>query len=121
MSRLVLIALLLLTACAPTRESCENRVTREIRKLDALIVEGRRDLERGYRYEVEPRNSGLGLTFCSASNRVRLCTGSRDHYVRRPVAIDPEAEHRKLDLLEARRMRLARQGAEECARRYAGS
>ena len=119
MRRLVLALLLPIAACAPPREACENRVAREIRRLDTLLVETRRDLARGYRFEYyERRGFGLGLVLCSGSDNVRFCTGTGDRLVRRSVAVDPEAERRKLDLLEARRMRLAQQGEELCAARY---
>ncbi len=118
MRRLALLLLIPLAACAAPREACQDRVSGEIRRLDRLIVETRRDLARGYRYEAEYRDGGFGLVLCSGRRDVRFCTSSGDRYVRRTVAVDPEAEQRKLDLLEARRMRLAQEGAEACAARY---
>ncbi len=118
MRRVALALLLPLVACAQTRDSCEQDVAREIRRLDALIVETRTDLARGYRYETEYRRSGVGLVLCSGRHSVRFCTATDDRPVRRAVAVDPAAEQRKLDLLEARRMRLAREGAAACAARY---
>ena len=122
--RLPLLSLmLLLAACAQTRQSCEANVLREIRRLDELIVETRRDLARGYTYERELRPPGpafgTGLTFCSGGDGVSFCTttgtGLRDRVVERREAIDPRAEQRTLDYLEARRARLAQEGAAACA------
>ena len=123
MRPLLLTLMLLLAACGQTRQSCEADVLREIRRLDELIVETRRNLARGYAYERELRSRGpafgTGLTLCSGGDGINVCTstgtGGWDRTVERRVAIDPQAEQRKLDYLEARRMQLAQEGDAACA------
>jgi hypothetical protein len=114
-----LLVLLALAACAAPREACEDRVGVEIRRLNALIAETRADLARGYRTERDYRDGfGVGLTLCSGGRDVRFCTGSGTRYRIDREAVDPEAERRKLDALEARRTRLALRGEEACRARY---
>lgn len=101
-----LSAIALASACATPEERCVARESRELRTVEALISETNQNLARGYAYVRETRlrprltfcaghrHANVGLSFCRANDIVQT---------RVPVAIDPEAEHRKLATLEARR------------------
>lgn len=112
MTRLVsrLALCLALAACATPEERCVIDATKELRTVDGLIAETEGNLARGYAIdrEVERRPR---LTFCTGGIRNRVgmsfCTTEDIIYRDRPVALDPEAERRKLALLKDRRARLA--------------
>ncbi|MCX7888642.1 MAG: hypothetical protein N2422_02785 [Rhodobacteraceae bacterium] len=100
-------ALSLLSACEEPPAACNSAAARELATVDRLIAETRADIARGYRLETAPpanvafcvggQNNNVGLSFCSDGARTRK------------VPIDPAAEKRKLDNLEARRSALAAQ------------
>ncbi|MBM9593251.1 hypothetical protein [Roseitranquillus sediminis] len=117
MHRLTLLLLIPLIACAEPAERCERAVEREIRVVSRLIDETERNLRRGYAYELEPRHIRTGLTLCSGGRNVSFCTGGYNTPRRTPVAIDPEAEQRKLDKLQARRSALVSRGVGTCVDR----
>lgn len=100
---------LLLAACATPQERCVIDATRDLRTVEALIAETQANLQRGFAFDrtVERRPR---LTFCTGTrhNNVGVSFCTRDDVVVRdePVAIDPEAERRKLGLLRARRAEL---------------
>ncbi|SPH24860.1 hypothetical protein DEA8626_03894 [Defluviimonas aquaemixtae] len=106
MFRPALLCLSLASACADTTTHCAGSETRELRIVERLIEETRADISRGYRRERV--DSGATVNFCVGGHEsnvgVSFCTdpGRRS----RPVAIDAEAEARKLDALLARRDRL---------------
>lgn len=85
---------------------CAGPELREVQTLDRLIAETRDRLNRGY--VLERQDSGANVNFCLGGRRshvgLSFCTdpGTRT----RPVAIDTEAEERKLAALEARRAAL---------------
>jgi hypothetical protein len=107
---LVLLVLLPLVACATPRQQCINDATRDLQVLDRLIIETRQNLDRGFAIEQEvvPR---VGFTYCfgnSWSNAgVSFCSNNSTQVRNRPVAIDTEAERRKLAELETRRVEVA--------------
>ncbi|WP_108263297.1 hypothetical protein [Mangrovicoccus ximenensis] len=103
------LGLLLLAACGTPQERCSSDLSREERRLDALISETRTNLARGYTYETEYRDVNFGMTLCNRGPHVGWCYDHRTRPVRRAVAIDPEAERRKLDALLLKRSQL--QGA----------
>jgi hypothetical protein len=105
----LILCALTLAACATPQERCVLNATKELRTVDGLIAESEANLARGYaierEYERRPR-----LTFCAGGIRsnvgLSFCRDT-DLYVRdRPVALDPEAERRKLALLRERKARL---------------
>lgn len=125
---LIALALLLLSACGTRQEQCIRSATREIGTLDRLIAESETNLARGYAYEtreilrygwrrcdddlIYPRHPG------------RMCFEPVPDTVRRPVAIDPGAESRKIDGLKARRAALvgpASARVEACRATYSES
>jgi hypothetical protein len=82
---------------------CAGPQERELRKVETLIADSRATLDRGYR--MERVESGARVNFClgGARSNVGLSFCSDPGTVRRPVAIDTEAEQRKLASLEAQR------------------
>jgi len=109
MSRLIICAFVLLAACATPREQCTLEATKDLRVLDELIAQTERNIERGYGTErdIEPR---VHLTFCHRpSDGFQWCRRQTTQVVERPVAIDLDAERRKLRSMKTRRAEIARQ------------
>ena len=113
-----LTTLCLLAACATPAERCVIDATKELRRVEALIAETEGNLARGYAIdrtaERRPR-----LTFCTGTYRsqvgVSFCTEEDIVYRERPVAIDPQAERRKLSILADRRIALRRTSEQQIA------
>ena len=101
--RACLLLLIFATACTHYPDDCNRRAVAELRTVNRLIAETRENLARGYSYEVEESGLSAGFVLCTGGHPVNLCTGSDTTYRRRPVAIDPEAERRKLESLLSRR------------------
>ena len=97
------LLLAFVAACTQYPDDCDRRALRELRVVDNLIEETRVNLGRGYAYETVETRFDTDFVFCSGTGNVALCTGSDNGYRRRPVAIDPEAERRKLRSLTERR------------------
>ena len=112
--RLLPLLLLLLAACAEPADRCARAISRDLRIVNALIDETRLNLARGYAYETEEARLRSGLVLCSGGGNVRFCTSNRSVPRRVPVAVDPAAEQRKLDLLLQRRDALRARGLELC-------
>lgn len=115
-SRLILVALL--AACGTPQEQCIGTATRELTAVRELRAEVAANLARGYgweSYEVArmvwvicgewpPKEKG-------GEGRPRYCLEEEKDVFRRRVAIDPEAEGRKLAGLKAREAALSREAA----------
>ena len=111
-----LALVLTLTACGTPQEQCIRANTKELRQVDALIAETRANLSRGYGYDEQtvtdwdwapcfpsrPNVAGTGRD---------MCWEPYERTVRKPVAIDPAAENRKLAALTERRKVLASRAA----------
>ncbi len=109
-----LALVLAVTACGTPQEQCIRANTKELRQVDGLIAETRANLSRGYGYDEQtvtdwdwepcfpsrPNVAGTGRD---------MCWEPYERTVRKPVAIDPAAENRKLAALTARRKVLASQ------------
>jgi hypothetical protein len=116
LSRLTL--LLALAACATPQQRCAIDATKELRTLDTLIAETEANLARGYAIdrtaERRPR-----LTFCTGGFHshvgMSFCTADDIVYRDRPVAIDPQAEQRKLAELRQRRSAIAAKAQRDLA------
>lgn len=123
----VLIAVLLLAACATPRQSCERNALYDLRAVDALIVETEQTLARGYALRPEPYRRS-SVRFCYSTrvgdrNRVGfiMCDQPELGVRERPVAVDLRAERAKLVELKKKRKDLARVAARnlaECRARY---
>lgn len=120
MRRLILLLLLPLAACATPRQQCERAATEDLRIIDALIVETKQNIARGYRLEqvvtTRPR-----LTFCYGGRHYHdrfgmvFCETSETLVTERPVAIDLKAERAKLASLKEKRPEIARRAAQALA------
>lgn len=112
-----------LAACATPQERCIASVTRDLRVVDGLIGEAQVNLARGYGIRettvyvpawrncappviVQPQGGGPAVVVPG-----QLCLEDRAQTVRRPVAIDLDAERRKLAQLEKQRTLLAARAA----------
>ncbi|MGB3313032.1 MAG: hypothetical protein WBB85_01360 [Albidovulum sp.] len=101
---LVPLIVLAVTACEQDPATrCAGPQTRELRTVETLIADSRSALDRGYR--MERAESGARVNFClgGARSNVGLSYCTDPGAARRAVAIDTEAEKRKLASLEARR------------------
>lgn len=115
MKRLLLPALLALTACGTPQEQCITRNTRDLRTIDRLITETKGNLDRGYAYE-EVTIWTPSWEYCDPPPVAegeqppppRLCLDEEQETIRRPKAIDLAAEAKKLDGLRTKRAQLAR-------------
>lgn len=115
-SRLLLLPLLALAACATPLERCERAATEDLRVLDALIVETQQNIDRGYAIDQEIRESPyLRLCYGRSVDDGRLgmvfCNDRRTIVRDRPVAIDLDAERAKLASLKAKRSEVAQRAA----------
>lgn len=116
MSRfLSLAALALLVACASPRERCEREASRDLDILNGLIAESEATLERGYAYE-EVRYPDVRVRLCYNNGGPGFfCGSNRVRTERRPVAVDLDAERRKLATLEEKRRELVLRTQREVA------
>lgn len=104
--RAIPILLLLAAACTTYPDACDRRALHELRTVERLIAETRRNLERGYTYVTEQRTRSR-LVLCTGGDNVGFCTSNEPVYRERAVAIDPASERRKLESLLSRREALA--------------
>jgi hypothetical protein len=119
LARLCLPALcLVLAGCGTPQERCIASVTRDLRIVDRLIADSQANLARGYALV----NQTVYVTtwdYCSGPVLVQpnvggppvlipgqMCLDDQARTVRRPVAIDPAAEKRKLAGLQDQRKKL---------------
>lgn len=111
-----LIAAFTLSACSTPQERCVTGASEELRRLERLIAQTETDLARGYTIEQELR-PGFELEFCHDVNgNFRWCNRHVTRVSEKEVAIDPAAEQRKLDALNARRDALLPGYGDELAR-----
>lgn len=111
--------LVFLAACGTPQERCIRNATQELRIIDELIGEVQANLARGYAYEtyeITRTQWEICGYYDYESNgeirsRPRYCLDDVTDTVRRRVAIDPQAEERKLAGLQAKRQPLARRSA----------
>ncbi|MGB3313033.1 MAG: hypothetical protein WBB85_01365 [Albidovulum sp.] len=112
---------LILAACGTPQERCIRSATQEARILDRLIAETEANLARGYAFESREVVRHV-WTVCDDHirrdrHRVRpMCFEPEVRTVKRPLAIDPQVEARKLDGLKERRAALARRATGDIAR-----
>jgi hypothetical protein len=100
------LLLLPLAACATPQEQCVAAATQDLRVLDALILETRTNIERGFGVE-EVIVPNSGFTWCYGNwgynTGINFCSAPSTRTVERPVTIDLEVERRKLRELERSR------------------
>jgi len=109
---------LMLAGCGTPQERCISSVTRDLRVVDRLIAESQANLARGYAVVnqtvyvpvweyctppvlVRPKDGSQPVLVPG-----RMCLDDEPRTVRRPVAIDPAAEKRKLAGLQDQRRKL---------------
>ena len=105
--RAIPLLLLLAAACTTYPDECNRRALQELRTVERLIAETRRNLDRGFTYVTESQGYRSRLVLCTRSENVGFCTSNDPVYRQRAVAIDPESERRKLESLLSRREELA--------------
>jgi hypothetical protein len=115
MRRLCLLALALVAGCGTPQEQCIARGTRELRTVDRLIAETEGNLKRGYALETVTRyeeywGSCVGQATINGQPTLvpTSCRRERAITEQRPRAIDLQAEARKLEGLQAKRVELSR-------------
>ena len=111
-----------LAACGDPRSRCEAEATRDLRVIEALIVETESNIARGFAMtretDVRPR-----MEVCVAGDVVQFCSVNEPVVRERPVAIDRAAEQRKLASLQERRAELqapTRAALARCAAQFPG-
>ncbi len=119
------LCLAALAACATERERCIARASEDLRIVDRLIIETEETIDRGYAIEVDRirvRRTGFCTERLSNGSLVRLpCTDTDTYTVRRTVAVDLDAERRKLASLREKRPELVQRaelGAAQCAAQF---
>ncbi len=117
MKRILIPALLILSACGTPQENCISGATRDMRVVDRLIAETEGNLQRGYAIEdvtvsrtiwvrCQPRPSPG-----QPSAGPQMCLDDVDETIQRPQAIDLNAEAAKLASLKAKRAAQAKAAA----------
>lgn len=102
-------ALLALTACGTPQEQCIRLNTHDLIVLDRLIAETQGNLSRGFAYvetvETVPvfRPCFSEPTDANPNPAPHTCLDDREQTVRRPAAIDLDAEAKKLASMRKRR------------------
>lgn len=123
----MMILLPLLAACGTPQEQCIRGVSRDLATLNGLIEETRGNLARGYGFEtvVETRPEWVDCTprptEADPNPKPQLCFDDVAEEVRRPVALNLDAEAAKLASMERRRDEMARALAPavaQCQARY---
>jgi hypothetical protein len=105
----------LVVACASPQERCERDAARDLNVLNGLIAESEATLERGYAFE-EIKYPDVNVRVCyNDDGRAFVCGSNRIRTERRPVAVDLEAEERKLASLKAKRRELVLRTQQELA------
>ncbi len=114
---LVLLPVLLIAACGTPQEQCIRRTTSELRTVERLISESEINLARGYGY-VSERIVRHEWVMCGPMRPglpPRRCFEPVEDTIRRPVAIDPDLELRKLDNLRAKQASLTQRAEKSIA------
>lgn len=111
---LFLLPLVLLAACGTRQQQCIQYNTSDLRRVDRMIAETESNLARGYSYEdvtIVTHSWGVcigrGGGFNGQPVGGSMCLEPDEMTVRRAVPIDPSAEARKLEGLQARRKELS--------------
>ncbi|MES2434982.1 MAG: hypothetical protein V4586_14315 [Pseudomonadota bacterium] len=118
MKRILIPALLILSACGTPQENCISGATRDMRVVDRLIAETEGNIQRGYAYETVTlsrtvwRQCGYrGGKPGKPDAGPRMCLDDVDYTEQRPKAIDLNAETAKLASLKTKRAAQAKAAA----------
>lgn len=115
-------AMICLSSCGTPQERCERAVSAEYTQVSRLLAEVQANIARGYAWENEV-SDGVGLSLCAGGFDgggwgwggvgFGTCYGDTN-VVRKRVPIDPAAEMRKRDALQARLEVLSTRGTAAC-------
>jgi hypothetical protein len=109
---LFLAMLPVLAACAEPRDACVSQATRDLNIVRDLISDSEATLQRGYAIQSQTR-AVLYTDFCIGSGRkggqFHFCNRVEPVTTREPVAVDLDAERRKLRSLKRKEAELARE------------
>ncbi|WP_417808708.1 hypothetical protein [Thioclava sp.] len=111
---LLLISLIVLTACGTPQERCIRQSTSELRRVDTLLSEVQANLARGYAWQsyetISSRWEVCGTRTIKKGDKIvetpRMCLEDYTVTRRRAVPIDPVIETRKRDNLLAKKREL---------------
>lgn len=112
MKRILIPTLLVLAACGTPQQNCISGATRDMRVVDRLIAETEANLQRGYAIEEQVISRTIWVRCQPYYDYERpdqphpgpqMCLDDVDDVVRRPQAIDLNAEAAKLASLKAKR------------------
>ena len=118
---IVCVALSGLVSCGTPAERCETRILEERKNVSLLLSDVEANIARGSAWENTARND-TGFRFCAGATRrghgqlglgYSSCYGSPTT-VRQRVPIDPVAEMRKRDALQARLLALSSSSSPQC-------
>lgn len=125
MKHLLIAPLLILAACTSPRDACLSDAVTDLKVVQALIADTEATIARGYAIQTETRTV-IYTNFCvgtglGGNGRFSFCNTAQPVTSRVPVAVDLNAERRKLASLktkeaELRRSSLLRQ--QRCEQRY---
>lgn len=117
MKRILVSALLIVSACGTPQQNCISGATRDMRVVDRLIAETEANLQRGYAIEEQVISRTVWVR-CQPhvppgqpEAAPQMCLDDVDDVVSRPKAIDLNAEADKLASLKAKRAAQARAAA----------
>lgn len=132
---LALLLIPALAACGTPQERCIDGQTRDLRVLTGLIAESEASIARGYGYE-EQLVRRMEYVQCNRWRRVRdnqgrivtvpstsFCWEPYTDTVKKPVAIDIEAEKRKLAEMKVKQAELRKRadaGILACRQQFPG-
>ncbi|WP_051153806.1 hypothetical protein [Litoreibacter arenae] len=113
MKRILIAPLLLLAACASPRDACLQDATKDLRIVQALIADTQATIDRGYAIQTETRTV-IYTNFCvgtglGSDGRFSFCNYPQPVTTKKPVAVDLDAERRKLRSLKAKETELRRE------------
>lgn len=127
MRTLLIAPLLLLSACADPLELCKQDAVKDLRIVQALIADTQATLDRGYAIQTETRAVNY-TSFCLSNGhgghghgpkhgrknapkhpQFTFCNHTQPVITKTPVAVDLDAERRKLTSLRRKEAELARE------------
>ncbi|WP_134016038.1 hypothetical protein [Litoreibacter halocynthiae] len=113
MRKILIVPLLLLSACASPRETCMQNAVKDLRIVQALIADTQATIDRGYAIQTETRTV-IYTNFCvgtgiGSDGRFSFCNYPQPVTTKKPVAVDLDQERRKLRSLKAKETELKRE------------
>lgn len=126
MKKLLILPVLFLAACADPRQACLNDAVKDLRIVQALIADTQATIQRGYAIQTETRTV-IYSNFCVGTGfdhgRFTFCNYPQPVTTRTPVAVDLDAERRKLRSLRSKERELKRESLlaqQRCEQQFPG-